>query len=72
MEYCGRINNIKGVDHKNSQMITVRYLFSHRKHRYELVDETKKQPNRILVHKELANKVIMDYRIQQHKNCEPD
>ena len=42
MEYCGRINNIEGVDHKNSQMITVRYLFSHRKHRYELVDETKK------------------------------
>ena len=44
----------EGLDHKN--------LSGHRKHRYDLVDEPKKQPSRIFIHKELATKVIMDFR----------
>ena len=40
----------------------MKYLSDHMKHRYELVDEPKKQPNRIFIDKELATKVIMDCR----------
>ena len=34
----------------------------HRKHRSQLVDSSKKQPNRIFIHKKVAIKVIMDCR----------
>ena len=34
----------------------------HRKHRHELVDEPKKQSNRIFIDEKLATKVIMDCR----------
>ena len=34
----------------------------HRKHKYELVEEPKKQYNRISIYKKLAIKVIMDSR----------
>ena len=37
-----------------------KYHLDHRKHRYELVDESKKQYNRILIDEKLAIKVIMD------------
>ena len=40
-------------------MNTIKYLSDHGKHRYELEDEPKKQPNRIFTHKKLATKVIM-------------
>ena len=40
---------------------------NHRQHRFELVDETKKQPNRIFIDKKLATKVIMGCRTAAHK-----
>ena len=45
-------------------MTTIKYLSGRRKHRHELVDEQKKQPNRIFISKELATKVIMDCRTE--------
>ena len=55
-------NHIEGLDQKNLQVTTVKYPSGHRKHRYELGDELKKQPNIIFIHKQLANKAIMDCR----------
>ena len=42
--------------------ITTKYNSNHRKHRYELVEEPKKEVNRIFIDKKLAIKVIMDCR----------
>ena len=42
--------------------ITTKYNSNHRKHRYELVEEPKKQVNRIFIDEKLAIKVIMDCR----------
>ena len=42
----------KGFDHKNLQVTTIKYLADHRKHRYRLVDEPKKQSNRIFISKQ--------------------
>ena len=44
------------------RVITVKYPLDHRNHRYELVDEPKKQPNRAFIRKELVTKIIMDCR----------
>ena len=49
------------LGHKNLQEITTKYS-DHRKHRYELVEEPKKQCNRIFIDKKLTVKVIMDCR----------
>ena len=38
-------------DHKSVRMITIKYLSNHLKHRYELVDEPKKQHNTIFIDK---------------------
>ena len=43
-------------------MTTIKYISNHRKNRFELVDEQKKQPNRIFVNKESIIKVIIDCR----------
>ena len=43
-------------------MNTEKYLSNHTKHRYELIDEGRKQTNRIFIRKELATKVIMNCR----------
>ena len=43
-------------------MTTIKYISNHRKHGFELVDEQKKQPNRIFINKELIIKVIIDCR----------
>ena len=43
-------------------MTTAKYISNHRKHRFELVDEQKKQPNRIFINKESIIKVIIDCR----------
>ena len=43
-------------------MTTIKYISNQRKHRLELVDEQKKQPNRIFINKELIIKVIIDCR----------
>ena len=57
------MKNIKEIlNHKNLWITTGKYLSDHRKYRYELVDEPKKQPKRIFIDKELAIKVIMGCR----------
>ena len=42
--------------------ITIKHHSDHRRHRYELAEEPKKQCNRICIDKKLATKVIMDCR----------
>ena len=49
-------------DHKHLRKITTKYNLSHRKQRYELIEEQKKQVDRISIEKKLAIKVIMDCR----------
>ena len=49
MEYCGWMKNIKErLDHNNMQLIAVKYVSDHKKHRYEIVDEPKNNPTEIL------------------------
>ena len=56
-------NHIEEVlDHKNLREITTKYHSDHRKYRYKLVEEPKKQVNRIFIHGKLAMKVIMNCR----------
>ena len=58
----------EGSGHKNLQQITIKYHSDLRKHRYELVDESKKQCPRIITDKKLVIKVTMDARITtRHK-----
>ena len=45
----------EGLDHKNLQEITIKYHSDHRKHRYELVEEPKKQANRTFIDKKISN-----------------
>ena len=52
----------EGLGHKNLREITIKYHSDHRKHRYELVEEPKKQCNRIFIDEKLAIKEIMDCR----------
>ena len=48
--------------------ITTKYHLDNRKHRYELVEEPKKQCNRIFIDEKLAIKVIVDCRTKSsHK-----
>ena len=53
----------EGLDHNNLREITTKHNLNHRKHRYELVEEPRKQCNRIFVDGKLTIKVIMDGRI---------
>ena len=50
------------LDHKNLPVTSIKYLSDYRKRRYELEQGPKKQPIRIIIHEELATKVIMDCR----------
>ena len=52
----------EGLDHKYLREIAMKYHSDHRKHRYELVEEQKKQVNRIFIDEKLTNKVIMGCR----------
>ena len=63
MEDCGSMKNIQ----KKDQIIKFsndynKIHFKPQKYRFELVDEQKKQPNRIFVNKESIIKVIIDCR----------
>ena len=73
MEYCRWMKKKieEGFDHKKLRLTTAKYLSDHGKHRYELVDEPNKQPNRIFIHKELAAKLWLVEQ-QQHINLEQD
>ena len=44
----------EGLGHKNLRVTRLKYPSGYRKHIYELVDGSKKQPNRIFIPKELA------------------
>ena len=48
----------KELDHKNLQKITIKNCSDHSKHRYELVEEPKKDANEIFKDWKLATKVI--------------
>ena len=52
----------EGLDHKNVLEITIAYHLGHRKHKYKLVEEPKKQVNIIFIDKKLAMKMIMNCR----------
>ena len=50
------------LGHKNLPVITNKYDKIYKKSRYELIDKPIKQPNRKLLHIDLALKIIMDCR----------
>ena len=50
----------KKLCHKNLPVITNKYDPVYKKHRYELADKPKKQPDRRFLYSDLALKVIMD------------
>ena len=50
------------LGHQKFQEITTKYHSDHRKHRYELVTEPKKEYSMIFIDEKLAIKVIMDCR----------
>ena len=53
------------VGRKNVPAITNKYSKIYKKHRYELVDESIKQPSRRFLHIDLALKIIMDCRTDE-------
>ena len=58
-------NDIKIVDDDGILWLNEKHVgerLDHRKHRYELVEEPKKQCNRFFMDEKLAVKVIMDLR----------
>ena len=55
----------KKLSHKNLPAITNKYDKIYKKHRYELVDEPIKQPNRRFLRIDLALKIIMDCRTDE-------
>ena len=56
------------LGHKNLPAITNKYNKIYKKHRYELVDEPIKQPNRRFLRIDLALKIIMDCRTDESCN----
>ena len=53
------------LGHKNLPAITNKYNKIYKKRRYELVNEPIKQPNRRLLRKDLALKIIMDCKTDE-------
>ena len=62
----------EGFDHKKLRLTTAKYLSDHGKHRYELVDEPNKQPNRIFIHKELAARTTAAHKFRTRLGSEQD
>ena len=62
--------NEKNIDeklgHKNLPVVTNKYNKIYKKSRYELVDKPIKQPNRRFLRIDLALKIIMDCRTENH------
>ena len=56
------------VSHKNLPVITNKYDQVYKKHRYELVDKPKKQPNRRFLRSDLALKIIINCRTDESCN----
>ena len=57
----------EGLERKNLQKVAIKYHSDHRKHWYELAEETKKQSNRIFIDEKLAIKVTMGCRTTSAK-----
>ena len=53
------------LGHKNLPVLTNKYDPVYKKHRYELIDKPKNQPNRRFLRSDLALKVIMDCRTDE-------
>ena len=70
-EYCIQWKTYKRRIRSQSYWVnTLNYLSDHTKHRYELVNEPKKnepkkQPSRIFIDKELVTKIIMNRKIEK-------
>ena len=58
----------ENLGHKNLPVITNKYDQVYKKHRYELVNKPKKQPNRRFLRSDLALKVIMNCRTDESCN----
>ena len=58
----------ENLRHKNLRVITNKCNSVYKKHRYELVDKPKKQPNRRFLRSNLVLKVIMDRRTDESCN----
>ena len=57
-----------GLDHKKLWVTTLKHLSDHKKHKYELINQPKKQCTIIFVYEKIPIKVIMDWRtISAHK-----
>ena len=56
------------LGYKNLPVITEKHDSIYKKHRYELVDKSKKQPNRRFLRSGLTLKVIMDGRTDESCN----
>ena len=52
----------EGLHNKNFREITIKYHSDHRKQRYQLVEQPRKQSNRTFIDKKLAVKVLVDCR----------
>ena len=59
------MKNLYALDHKKLREITTKYHSDYRQHRYELVEEPKKQLNIIFIDEKLAIKIILDCRTHQ-------
>ena len=56
------------LGHKNLPAITNKYDQVYKKHRHELVNKSKKQPNRRFLRSDLALKIIMNCRTDESCN----
>ena len=56
------------LGHKNLPAITNKYDQVYKKHRHELVNEAKKQPNRRFLRSDFALKIIMNCRTDESCN----
>ena len=57
------------LGHKNLPVITNKYDSVYKKHRYELVENSKKQQNRRFLRSDLSLKVIIDSNNSNKKTC---
>ena len=56
------------LDHEKLVVITGKCCLEHRKHRFELVEESKKEPNKICLHEKIALKTIMNCKRTESNN----
>ena len=59
----------EGLDYKHSRDITINHHSGHKKHRYELATEPKKEYNRIFTGKKLAVQAVVDSRTRSVHKC---